>query len=191
MTSRLLLLVFVAVAAACDAAPERAITEPAMHEPAAVEPDLGELRALLRAPDVVIDDEHLSAIAEPEALVTAFEALLADGATSSYERTRIVSALRLVEIPRAEALLASILNEPTTSIFVRRVAIKAYAARAQVRGLPLLTRFASHDDRHTREATLRALGRIDAPEARALLQERARREPAADLRGLARRLASP
>ena len=149
------------------------------------------LRALLRAPDVVIDDERLSAIAAPDAIAAICEELLADPTLSRYEQTRLVSALRWVDHPQAEVLLERVLQRPETSVFVRRVAVKAHAHRAGARALPLLARFADDDDRHTREAVIRALATIDGQAAKRLLVERRVQDPAPDLRALATRLSTP
>lgn len=158
---------------------QSAATSPAM---------LHEIRALLRAPDLVVDEARLAAIGSPAAVVTVLERLLDDPATSRYERTRIVSALRVLDDPRVEPILEGMLDDDATSVFVRRVAIKVYARRAGARALPRLARFMDDDDRHTRESVLRALGGIDDARARSLLRVRADKEEAADLRALARRL---
>jgi hypothetical protein len=147
------------------------------------------LRALLRAPDVVIDHERLAALGPPDVIAAAFEKLLADPSLSNYEQTRVVSALRVLDDPRAETLLEDVLRDDQTSIFVRRVALKAYAHRAQARALPLLSRFAADDDRHTREAVIRALAGIADDGAAKLLAQRMTQDPAPDLRALAARLA--
>ena len=144
------------------------------------------LGGLLLAPDLPIDAERIEGLGPSEATLAALERRYADPRATTYERTRIVSALRHLDLPGAEAFLERVLRDDSTSVFVRRVAIKSYGRRP--RALPLVASFANDDDRHTREAVLRALAQIDTPEARALLATRAQADEAPDLRALAARL---
>lgn len=121
----------------------------------------------------------------PDAAVV-LRRIAADPKALATHRGRAVSALAYFDHPDNLTALSTLLGDTKTPEHVKRKALLAAAMAYGDRAVPVIKPFAAAQSRDVRESAIQALGRINTPSARTVLEARLKLEPKAQLRDIIR-----
>jgi HEAT repeat protein len=152
--------------------PAREAAEPTA---AVKEPDAelrGKIVSAMSGYEHIVTREELVRLGSPEQLTEALIAIYGDQSVHLVIRTNALASLRFFPSPRAKSEMEKVLMSADTDDTVRRSAIRAYGSGFRDAAVPMLARFLSHPEIHTRDITAKTLGDLQTPEAVDALRRR-------------------
>jgi hypothetical protein len=126
--------------------------------------------------DTPVRKADLDRLGTAEELTEALVALYQDDSQPGRVRQQALANLRFYPSPRVRDLYEKELAAPGTSVYVRRLAIPAYAAAFKADAVPVLAKFVDDEELHTRNAAVTALGNVPSQAAVDILRGRLKRE---------------
>jgi HEAT repeat protein len=155
-------------AAAAPAAPVAAAPSPA-RSPDALKKQIIEA---MSGYEHIVSKEELERMGTGEQLTPVLLDIYNDPSVHLAVRTNALASLRFFPSPQAKAAMEKVLMSTDTSDVVRRSAIRAYGSGFGDAAVPMLARFLSHPELHTRNITARTLGDLHTPDAVEALRKR-------------------
>jgi hypothetical protein len=120
----------------------------------------------------IVSKQELERMGTAAQLTPALIDIYNDPSVHLAVRTNALASLRFFPSTEARAAMEKVLMSTETSDVVRRSAIRAYGSGFGDASVPMVAKFLSHPELHTRNIAARTLGDLHTPEAMEALRKR-------------------